>query len=41
MSARCATACDACGSLLDVVYDWDSLPVRVSLEAFEEKWSRA
>jgi threonine synthase len=34
------TACDACGSLLDVVYDWDSLPVPRSLEAFEEKWSR-
>jgi threonine synthase len=34
------TACDACGSLLDVVYDWDSLPVPRSLEAFEGKWSR-
>jgi len=34
------TACDACGSLLDVVYDWDSLPIPGSLDAFEEKWSR-
>ncbi len=34
------TACDACGSLLDVVYDWDSLPVPRSLEVFEEKWLR-
>jgi threonine synthase len=34
------TSCDACGSLLDVEYDWDSLPVPKSLAAFEEKWSR-
>jgi threonine synthase len=34
------TACDACGSLLDVDYDWESLPVPRSLKAFEEKWSR-
>ncbi len=34
------TSCDACGSLLDVDYDWDLLPVPDSLEAFEEKWSR-
>ncbi len=34
------TSCDACGSLLDVDYDWDSLPVPDSLLAFEEKWNR-
>src|SRR4051812_7896345 len=34
------TSCDVCGSLLDVVYDWDSLDVPRSLEAFEKKWSR-
>jgi threonine synthase len=34
------TSCDACGSLLDVDYDWDSLPVPGSLSSFEEKWSR-
>ena len=33
------TSCDACGSLLDVAYDWDSLPVPKSLEDFEAKWS--
>jgi threonine synthase len=34
------TSCEACGSLLDVAYDWDSLPVPKTLAAFEEKWSR-
>jgi threonine synthase len=34
------TSCDACGSLLDVAYDWDALPVPETLAAFEEKWSR-
>ena len=34
------TSCDACGSLLDVAYDWDSLPVPKSLSFFEQKWSR-
>src|SRR5882757_185385 len=34
------TSCDSCGSLLDVAYEWDSLPVPRSLESFEEKWSR-
>ena len=34
------TTCDACGSLLDVDYDWDSLPVPDSLRFFEGKWSR-
>jgi len=38
--AEVRTSCDACGSLLDVVYDWDSLPVPSSLKFFEEKWSR-
>ncbi len=34
------TSCDACGSLLDIVYDWDALPVPKSLKWFESKWSR-
>ncbi len=34
------TSCQACGSLLDVVYDWDSLRVPQSLKEFEEKWTR-
>src|SRR3954471_12393886 len=34
------TACEACGSLLDVIYDWDSLPVPDSLDWFEKKWAR-
>jgi len=34
------TSCDACGSLLDIDYEWDALPVPASLAAFEEKWSR-
>jgi threonine synthase len=34
------TSCDSCGSLLDVAYEWDSLPVPKNLSAFEEKWSR-
>jgi threonine synthase len=34
------TRCDVCGSLLDVVYNWDSLPVPKSLREFEQKWSR-
>ena len=33
-------ACDKCGELLDVAYDWDSLRVPNSLKTFEEKWSR-
>ncbi len=32
-------ACPACGDLLDVVYDWDRLPVPRRLEEFEAKWS--
>jgi threonine synthase len=33
-------ACQHCGSLLDVSYDWDRLPAPDSLSAFEQKWSR-
>jgi threonine synthase len=33
-------ACHRCGSLLDVSYEWDRLPVPGSLSAFEQKWSR-
>ncbi|MDZ4818181.1 MAG: threonine synthase [Planctomycetota bacterium] len=33
------TACD-CGHLLDVLYDWDHLPVPKSLASFEQKWAR-
>ena len=32
-------ACQQCGSLLDVSYDWDRLRVPGSLSAFEQKWS--
>src|SRR3954468_17901873 len=34
------TACESCGSLLDVDYDWDSLQVPDSLAWFEKKWAR-
>jgi len=33
-------ACPHCGSLLDVKYDWNRLPVPKSLSAFEALWSR-
>lgn len=33
------TRCEQCGSLLDVSYDWDRLPVPRSLRDFEAKWS--
>jgi threonine synthase len=33
------TSCPACGSLLDIEYDWDRLPVPKSLQEFEAKWS--
>jgi threonine synthase len=33
------TSCPSCGSLLDIDYDWDSLPVPNSLSEFEAKWS--
>lgn len=32
------TACPACGSLLDLQYDWDRLPVPDSLAHFETRW---
>lgn len=32
-------ACPTCGDLLDVVYDWDRLPVPGRLNEFEAKWS--
>lgn len=34
------TACDACGALLDITYDWDRLPTPGSLRDFEAKWAR-
>ncbi|MFH1267353.1 MAG: threonine synthase [Planctomycetota bacterium] len=33
-------ACDQCGSLLDVMYDWDRLGPPSSLAFFEEKWAQ-
>ena len=32
-------ACPRCGDLIDVVYDWDRLPVPSSLRDFEAKWT--
>ncbi len=32
-------ACPRCGDLIDVVYDWDRLPVPRHLRDFEAKWS--
>ncbi|MDB5296432.1 MAG: threonine synthase [Phycisphaerales bacterium] len=32
-------ACTTCGSLLDIKYDWDRLPVPRSLGYFEHRWS--
>ncbi len=32
--------CSSCGSLLDVVYDWDRARPPKSLQEFEAKWSR-
>src|SRR6476619_4513588 len=37
---RAVFACPKCGDLLDVVYDWDRLPVPDRLSDFESKWSR-
>ena len=34
-----AFACPQCGDLLDVIYDWDRLPVPRRLADFEAKWS--
>ena len=33
-------ACESCGQLLDVIYDWDRAEVPGSLREFERKWSR-
>ncbi len=33
-------ACDRCGNLLDVAYEWDRLAPPASLKAFEEHWGR-
>ena len=33
-------ACDHCGSLLDVAYEWERLRVPGSLAEFEQKWAR-
>ncbi|HEY3319570.1 MAG TPA: threonine synthase [Planctomycetota bacterium] len=33
------TACTKCGSLLDVVYDWDHANVPSKLKDFEKKWA--
>ena len=33
------TACPDCGSLLDLSYDWDRLPLPKSLREFEARWS--
>ncbi len=34
------TSCPKCGSLLDIKYEWDKLPVPSQLSDFEEKWTR-
>jgi len=33
-------ACEACGSLLDVIYDWNRLKPPTSFDFFEKKWSK-
>lgn len=33
-------ACDVCGSLVDVIYDWNRLKPPTSFDFFEAKWSR-
>ncbi len=32
--------CSNCGSLLDVAYEWDKLPIPDSMSFFEQKWQR-
>ena len=32
------TACPDCGSLLDIDYEWDKLPVPSSMRQFESRW---
>jgi threonine synthase len=48
LNARCGstfdlgqilTGCPDCGSLLDIRYDWDQIPVPKSLSDFEARWS--
>lgn len=34
------TACPDCGSLLDIGYDWNRVPVPKSLREFEARWSQ-
>ena len=33
------TSCPDCGSLLDIEYEWDKLPVPRSMREFESRWS--
>ncbi len=33
------TSCSACGSLLDICYDWNQLPIPGSMAWFEQRWS--
>lgn len=33
------TSCPTCGSLLDVNYDWNAIPVPARLSDFEKRWS--
>lgn len=37
--SRVAIACPRCDDLLDVVYDWDRLPVPRRLDEFRQRWS--
>ena len=38
--AEVKTACDHCGDLLDVEYDWSRIPVPQRLSDFEQMWSQ-
>lgn len=38
-SEQSLTACTKCGSLLDIRYEWDRLPVPKSLKEFEQFWT--
>ncbi len=33
------TGCPKCGSLLDINYDWSSIPVPLSMSEFERRWT--
>ena len=37
--SQVAFACPKCGDLLDVIYDWDRLPVPKRLDEFAAKWA--